>query len=414
MNGRLESDNTNKANILNAQFRSVFTQENDMLPNLPPSTVPSIPNFTISIEGVSKLLSDLNPHKATGPDGVPARILKVAAEEIAPALTKIFEKSLETGEVSSAWRCANISPIYKKGDRTDASNYRPVSLTAICSKVLKHIIHSQIMQHFDKYSILSDKQHGFRTKHSCESQLLLTVNDLASSLNSKSQTDMVIMDFSKAFDTVPHNRLLLKLDRYGIRGNLLAWISNFLKCRAQRVVVGGEHSAWTDVVSGVPQGTVLGPLLFLAYINDLPNNLNSEVRLFADDCLVYRQIQNDLDHTLLQDDLITLEKWQNDWQMSFNVKKCFIMRITHVRNPKIFDYKLGECILEETNSHPYLGVNITNNLSWSTHISNITSSANRSLGFIKRNLYSCSKPIKQTAYIANCLYGLSQTPPWIF
>ena len=197
---------------------------------------------------------------------------------------------------------------------------------------------------------------------------------------------MVIMDFSKAFDTVPHNRLLLKLDRYGIRGNLLAWISNFLKCRAQRVVVGGEHSAWTDVVSGVPQGTVLGPLLFLAYINDLPNNLNSEVRLFADDCVVYHQIQNDLDHTLLQDDLITLEKWQNDWQMSFNVKKCFIMRITHVRNPKIFDYKLGECILEETNSHPYLGVNITNNLSWSTHISNINSSANRSLGFIKRNL----------------------------
>ena len=180
MNGRLESDNTNKANILNAQFRSVFTQENDILPNLPPSTVPSIPNFTISIEGVSKLLSDLNPHKATGPDGVPARILKVATEEIAPALTKIFEKSLETGEVPSAWRRANISPIYKKG----ASDYRPVSLTAICSKVLEHIIHSQIMQHFDKYSILSDKQHGFRTKHSCESQLLLTVTDLASSLNS--------------------------------------------------------------------------------------------------------------------------------------------------------------------------------------------------------------------------------------
>ena len=323
MNGRLESDNTNKANILNAQFRSVFTQENDILPNLPPSysTVPSISNFTISIEGVSKLLSDLNPLiKATGPDGVPARILKVATEEIAPALTKIFEKSLETGAVPSAWRRANIFPIYKKGDRTDASNYRPVTLTAICSKVLEHIIHSQIMQHFDKYSVLSDKQHGFRTKHSCESQLLLTVNDLTSSLNSKSQTDMVIMDFSKAFDTVPHNRLLLKLDRYGIRGNLLAWISNFLKCRVQRVVVGGEHSAWTDVVSGVPQGTGLGPLLFLAYINDLPNNLNSEVRLFADDCVVYRQIQNDFDHTLLQDDLITLEKWQNDWQMSFNVK----------------------------------------------------------------------------------------------
>ena len=211
---------------------------------------------------------------------------------------------------------------------------------------------------------------------------------------------MAIMDFSKAFDTVPHNRLLLKLDNYGIRGNLLTWISNFLKYRSQRVVVGGEHSAWTDVVSGVPQGTVLGPLLFLAYINDLPQNLNSEVRLFADDCVIYHEIHSEHDHTLLQNDLITLEKWQFDWQMTFNVKKCFIMRITHTRNPKIFAYKLGNHLLQETTSHPYLGITISNNLSWSTHINNITSSANRSLGFIKRNLYSCSKPTKQTAYFA--------------
>jgi hypothetical protein len=399
-NGKLESDNKIKANILNDQFKSVFTQESDTLPHLPLGSIPSIPDFTISTHGVNKLLSDLNPHKASGPDEIPARILKVAAEEIAPALSIIFEKSLKTAEIPSSWLCANITPIFKKGDRDDASNYRPVSLTSICSKVFEHIIYSQIMDHFDRNSILTDKQHGFRSKHSCESQLILTVNDLARSLNNKSQTDMIIMDFSKAFDTVPHNRLLLKLDRYGIRNNLLAWISNFLKHRSQRVVVGGEHSTWTEVVSGVPQGTVLGPLLFLAYINDLPQNIKSEVRLFADDCVVYRQILNDHDHLTLQNDLNTLEKWQNNWQMSFNTKKCFTMRITHVRNPKMFNYKLGSCILEETNSHAYLGVSITNNLSWSTHIHNITSSANRSLGFIRRNLYSCPKSIKQTAYMA--------------
>ena len=203
------------------------------------------------------------------------------------------------------------------------------------------------------------------------------------------------MDFSKAFDSVPHNRLLLKLNHFGIQNNLLVWISNFLKHREQRVVVGGEHLAWTDVIitSGVPQGTVLGPLLFLAYINDLPSNISSNVRLFADDCVIYRQIVNDHDHISLQEDLNTLEKWQRDWQMKFNAKKCFTMRITHNRNPKIFNYKLGECILETTNSHPYLSVCITSNLSWSTHINNITSSANRSLGFIRRNLYSCSKPM---------------------
>ena len=155
------------------------------------------------------------------------------------------------------------------------------------------------MNHFDSHSILSDKQHGFKSKHSCESQLIMTVNDLVLSLDNRSQTDMIIMDFSKAFDSIPHNRLLLKLNHLGIQNNLV-WISNFLKHREQRVVVGGEHSTWTDVTSGIPQGMVLGPLLFLAYINDLPSNISSNVRLFADECVIYRQIVNDHDHISLQ------------------------------------------------------------------------------------------------------------------
>ena len=124
---------------------------------------------------------------------------------------------------------------------------------------------------------------------------------------------MVIMDFSKAFDSVPHNCLLFKLNRYGIQNNTHRWISNFLRHLVQRVVVGGEHSTWTDVVSGVPQGTLLGPLLFLCYINDLPNNLQSSVRLFADDCVIYREIQNEFDSNVLQEDLDTLGKWETNW-----------------------------------------------------------------------------------------------------
>ena len=194
------------------------------------------------------------------------------------------------------------------------------------------------MDHFDKYSILTDKQHCFRSKHSCESQLILTVHDLAKSLDSRSQIDMVIMDFSKAFDSVPHNRLLFKLNRYGIQNNTHRWISNFLRHCVQRVVVGGEHSTWTDVVSGVPQGTVLGPLLFLYYINDLPNNLQSSVPLFADDCVIYREIQNEFDSNVLQEDLDTLRKWETNWQLCFNPSKCFVMRLTHSRSPKHFNY----------------------------------------------------------------------------
>ena len=163
-----------------------------------------------------------------------------------------------------------------KGDCSVAHNYRPISLTSICCKILEHIIFTNIVNHFDCHS---DRQHGFRSKHSTESQLMITTQDLAQSLNKKLQIDMIIMDFSKAFDTGPHNRLLNKLNRYGIRNKTHNWMSNFRKYRKQSVVIGGEHS----IFSVVPQGTVLGPLLFLTYINYLPNNIHSSIRLFADE-----------------------------------------------------------------------------------------------------------------------------------
>ncbi|KAJ8042793.1 RNA-directed DNA polymerase from mobile element jockey [Holothuria leucospilota] len=393
------SFNTQKANILNEQFKKVFTRENDILPPVDSNTIPTMPDIEVSLEGVVKLLKELNPNKASGPDGIPAHILKLAAEEVAPALCSIFQKSLDTGVLPSSWLCANISPVFKKGDRSLASNYRPVSLTSICCKVLEHIIHSQIMGHFDNYSVITNRQHGFRQRHSCESQLILTTNDLVQSLDHRSQTDMIIMDFSKAFHTVPHNRLLCKLQNYGIKSHTLTWISNFLKLRKQRVVVGGDFSDWVDVISGVPQGTVLGPLLFLVYINDLPDNISSEVRLFADDCVIYRQIKNNLDQVQLQKDLNNLSEWQNKWQMHFNTKMCFSMRITHSRNPKLFHYTLDKDILESTASHTYLGVDISNNLTWNRHVNHITSSANRSLAFIRRNLYSCPRSVKANAYL---------------
>ena len=395
---KLEADNRCKAEILNTQFKSVFTTEDPNLPRESGSDIPPLPDINIFPEGVEKLLKKLDPNKATGPDGIGTRILQAAADDLAPALSLIFQRSLDTGVLPESWLQANISPIYKKGDRTQAENYRPISLTSVCCKVLEHIIHSNIMHHFDTHSVLTDKQHGFRPKHSTESQLILTVQDLAYSLNNKKQVDLIIMDFSKAFDVVPHNRLLQKLKRYGINNKTHTWISNFLRHRVQRVVVGGEHSTWAEVDSGVPQGTVLGPLLFLTYINDLPNNINSSVRLFADDCVLYREIQNEFDHISLQDDLNTLVNWQNKWQMSFNVKKCFSMRLTHAKNPKLFNYKLGETILQDTKSHSYLGVTLTSNLTWNDHINQITSTANRTLAFVMRNLNPCPQDIKVSAY----------------
>ena len=250
----------------------------------------------------------------------------------------------------------------------------------------------------DQYSIVSDKQHGFRSKNSTEIQLILTTHDLSKSLNNKSQVDMIIIDFSKAFDAVPHNRLLNKLKRYGINNKTHAWISKFLTCREQRVVVSGEHSPWTHVESRIPQGTVLGPLLFLIYINDLPNNIHSTVRPFADDCVLYRETNNQLDSQELQKDLDELTKWEHDWQMHFNPDKCFVMKLTHARNIKQFNNTLGNTTLQETDSHAYLGMCITKDLNWNKHIHQITTSANRTLAFIRRNLHSCPINIKTTAY----------------
>ena len=309
--GFLQSGNIARANILNDQFVSVFTKENTTnIPNMGHSTTPSMPDIIIDWKGVHKLLMNLKTNKATGPDEIPAFILKEAATQVAPALARLFQLSLNIGQVPNDWKEASVVPLFKKGDRHQASNYRPVSLTSIACKLLEHIIHGNIMQHFDQHSILKDNQHGFRKRRSCETQLITTLHEIASSTARGKQVDVVLLDFAKAFDKVPHSRLLLKLDHYGVRGNVKEWIRQFLSNRTQQVVLEGISSTSAKVLSGVPQGTVLGPLLFLAFINDLPDVIeSSSSKLFADDSAVFKAIESDQDRQLLQKKTSML--WKN-------------------------------------------------------------------------------------------------------
>ena len=303
-----------KADILNRQYHSVFTHEEPdiSVPDPDGDPYPDMDNITVTEEGVGKLLQRSNPRKATGPDMLPPRILKECCEELSPILTIIFNKSLQTGTVSDDWKAANNSAVFKKGQRYDPANYRPVSLTCLCCKILEHIIVSNVMKHVDYYKILSDCQHGFRAR-SCETQPVTLCHDLSSSLDKGIQTDIVVLDFSKAFDRVPHQRLLRKLLHYGIRGNTHSWIASSLSDCTQRVVVEGSSSDRVPVLSGVPQGSVLGPLLFLLFINDLPDKIASKTRLFADDCIVYRQIKDQSDCKALQEDLNRLAEWETKW-----------------------------------------------------------------------------------------------------
>ena len=254
------------------------------------------------------------------------------------------------------------------------------------------------MDHYDTNSILIDEQHGFRPNRSCESQLISTTQDIAEAIDCKGEVDAVLLDFSKAFDRVPHCRLLNKLEYYGIRGPLIKWINKFLTTRLQRVIIDGKCSDWERVQSGVPQGTVLGPLLFLTFINDITQGITSKIKLFADDCLLYRTIKDESDSQALQQDLDCLHQWSQVWQMQFNTDKCHTMKFTLKQKPHEPKYFLGESELSTVTEHPYLGVTLSNKLSWNNHINKITSRANRILGLINRNLRGSSKKIKERAY----------------
>ena len=214
------------------------------------------------------------------------------------------------------------------------------------------------------------------------------------------QTDLIIMDFATAFDKVPHRRLLHKLEYYGIRGSTHKWINSWLSGRTQQVVLDGQASDPVPVLSGVPQGSVLGPVLFLIFINDLLDNIRSSVRLFADDCVLYKNIHSLQDCLALQEDLTSLGQWEADRQMKFNVAKCHSMRVTRHQHHKqiLFDYSLHNQTLENVQSAKYLGITITDNMDWGQHVSEISSKATKTLGFLHRNLAFAPRSTKEVAY----------------
>ncbi|KAL8595170.1 hypothetical protein ACOMHN_013843 [Nucella lapillus] len=405
---QLTFDPIAQAEVLNAQFQSVFgdgaefsEEEFEARTGVPvwASSTPPMDDIHITAHGVQKLMENLNPNKATGPDGISPRVLKELAKELAPGLTAVFQSSLTTGSVPADWKDAHVTPIFKKGEKYNPANYRPVSLTCVACKLMEHIVVSAMLQHFDNNDVLDINQHGFRRARSCETQLLDFTEELTSNLGGGKQTDVLIMDLAKAFDRVNHSLLTHKLRNFGVRGAVLAWIDNFLHQRRQAVVVNGSRSSFGSVRSGVPQGSVLGQTLFLAYINDLPERLTALARLFADDTAVYRVVTSVNDQAQLQQDLHRLTEWEKSWDMQFNPAKCNTLPVTRSRRPLQPSYQLHGHILETVKAVKYLGVTIQGDLCWDDHVNNIVSKANKTLGFLRRNL-KISRSVKEQAYKA--------------
>ena len=373
-----------KAEALNKHFLNVFRKPKSRIALFDGvSPFESIPSLSIDACCVLSQLRWLNPNKAHGPDELSPQLLKLVAKELAPVLTIIFRQSYDLSSTPKDWNSAIVTLIYKKGLKSDPSNYWPISHTCICCEIMEHVMLSYIAKPIAKNNILINEQHGFRNKLSIITQLINTTTDWAIVLNNKSQTDIIFLDVSKAFDKISHRYLLSKLHYYGIRNHTLSWIGTFLSDHTQTTVVNGVHSSYVEVTSGVPQGSVLGPMLFLLYINDINNAITSQIRPFADDSVQYGNICNHNDQVILQNDLDTISSWAEKWLLKLNINKCSVLSITLKHNSRSHDYDILGTTLRWVASLDYLGVAISCDLNWLRHVRKISNKASRTLGLLK-------------------------------
>jgi hypothetical protein len=287
--------------------------------------------------------------------------------------------------VPHEWRCAFVTPILKKGISSEPNNYRPISLTSVGCKLMESILKCDMSDYLLKHNLISQHQHGFLSKHSTCTQLLECVNDWTLNIKNKVSTDIIYVDFAKAFDSVCHSKLLIKLQAYGFRGNLLNWIAAFLSNRSQAVQIDGVYSDLVYMTSGVPQGSVLGPLLFLIYINDVSDIFSNDVKLklYADDLKVYTTVDSHLEYEVLQGKLKLLESWSDMWQLKFSVSKCKHLRISQNSHAS-YCYTLLGNELESVPECVDLGVTVDDRLRFHSHIRSIATKAHQRANMILR------------------------------
>ncbi len=390
--GKYTTSDIEKAEVLNNQYVSVFTKEDTS--NMPHFNIKSLittplTDIDIDEELVYKHLTNLRIDKSAGPDKMHPRLLKELADVIVEPLTIIFKSSVKMGIVPQQWKDAVVTPIFKKGSKADPANYRPVSLTSIICKLLERIISDAITQHLENNLLTCKEQHGFTKGKSTVTNLTEALDVWTEAVSHNIPVDVIFLDYSKAFDVVPHERLLLCAESLGLQGNILKWIKNFLSNRRQRVAVNGELSNWSTVTSGVPQGSVIGPLLFTLFVSTIPEEVSSHLSMFADDTKIYSPLSVLEDNThlsCLQQDLDNLMQWTTKMQMKFNPQKCKTMHLGK-DNPRII-YSLNHTDgtsypLESTEEEKDLGVVIDSKLTFTKHVQIQINKANRSLGAVK-------------------------------
>ena len=390
----LESDK-DKAELLNKFFSSVFTREDKQnVPHVTESSksdgkaIKDLNKITPDI--VEKKLKELNANKAQGPDKIPPRVLKELAKELSTPLCALFNKSIKSSTLPNDWKNAAVTAIFKKGTKSDPGNYRPVSLTCVTCKILESCVRDQIVSYFMENNLYADCQHGFRKKRSCVTQLIQVMDEFTEMIDRGENIDVIYLDFRKAFDSVPHERLLQKLLGYGICGEIQSWVRAFLSDRKQCVRVGNDISAKADVLSGIPQGSILGPVLFTIFINDLPDTLSSSCKIFADDTKIYGPTEKG---DVMQEDVFKLQEWSNEWNLYFNVSKCKVMHIGRTNEERVYKMRQDntERIIDPCSEEKDLGVTFDSNLTFDIHINKAIGKANQMVGLIRRTFSYLTK-----------------------
>ncbi len=387
------SSPSDRANLFSEQFASVYTVDAGPTPFCPlraPARLSNIPTFPFHVQ---KALRRLKSKTSRGPDGIPAIFLKQCSKELADPLSIIFSWSLQSGECPSIWKKAIVTPVYKrKGSRLDKGNYRPIGNCCASAKTLEKIVTFFVMQHLVSYNLLAPQQFGFLPKRSTVSQLLVSANDWTKLIDSKKHCHIIYLDYAKAFDSLSHSKLLSKLYSFGLSGNLLSWIKCYFTDRTQRVVVDGHLSSSKAVSSGILQGSCLGPLLFVMFINDLISDLNSKFENvkcqgFADDLRLYSE-----DPFSLQLALNYVSDWSSSWQLKLSTAKCEYLQLRlSSMPPSLASFSIDGTTLPQVSSYKDLGVHVDENLSFSQHITQTASKCRRISGVILK-CFSSSRP----------------------
>ena len=402
--GRYRNNTKDQTELFNQYFYDQFSAPSnyDIPINYNGDKLSIFYKFTINLSTIRNFLKASDANKAPGPDGIHGKILKNCALSISYPLYLIFNKSFQTGFIPNDWKHANVVPVFKKGDKSLVENYRPISLTSLTMKIFEKCIRNELMSSCKH--LIHDNQHGFMSLKSCNTQMIPFVDDLGMTIQDQSRTDVIYFDFAKAFDTVNHDIILQKLKyQYNVDGTMLNFMRSYLQNRTQCVVIGGDKSNNVPVNSGVPQGSILGPLLFVLFINDMRSCISpgTNLALYADDTKIWRRIIHNSDSESLQRDIEALHNWSTINKMRFHPDKCRILMVTNQTEKKYFilpldrfPYRLGDSYLDYVNSEKDLGVIVNTHVSWHEQCSNLLVKSKSRLGLVRRTCHF-TKDLKQ-------------------